>query len=195
MRRPSTVELTAILGDYLQAEMLGVAAVNKVLADGNCGFGFRKREIDGDRVSVSLEIVSLSEIPDADLSRDHPNVRVLVGRMDRALRDRDYAAVLHSSASIFETLAKDVVENPSVQDQTLAGFFEAYRRDSKLPGPLLDYMLDTYRRRNTTPLAGHGSMSPPTISETDAVVLAELTKAIVRSERKLARAERTNHPD
>jgi hypothetical protein len=112
MRRPSTVELADILGDYLQAHMLAVGAVNTILAEGNCGFSFTKRDVDPDRVSVSLDVVSIAEIPDADLSRDHPNVRLLVARMDRALGDRDYAAVLHSSASIFETLAKDVVENP-----------------------------------------------------------------------------------
>jgi hypothetical protein len=37
-------------------------------------------------------------------------------------------------------------------------------------------------------------MNPPAITATEAVVLAELTKAIVRSERKLALTERTDRP-
>jgi len=190
MRSPSTVQLAEILGDYLQADMLGIGEVNEVLAEANCGFAFTKQDVDADRFLIRIKVVSASEIPEADVSHDHPNIRVLVSRMDRALNDEDYAAVLHSSASIFEALAKDVVGDASVQNQTLASFFERYRKDSRLPDPLLDYILATYRQRNTTPLAGHGSMSLPTIGHGEAVVLAELTKAIIRSERKLALAER-----
>jgi hypothetical protein len=47
-------------------------------------------------------------------------------------------------------------------------------------------MLQIYKDRNTTPLAGHGSTAAPEISEQHAIVLAELTKAIIRSERGLA---------
>lgn len=189
MRSPSTVQLADILGDYLQAGLLGVREVNEVLAEANCGFAFTEQDVDPDRFLVRIKIVSASDIPDADVSSDHPNIRLLVTRMDRALNDQDYPAVLHSSASIFEALAKDVVGDASVQNQTLASFFERYRTDSRLPAPLLDYILATYRQRNTTPLAGHGSMGLPTIRHGEAVVLAELTKAIVRSERKLALAE------
>jgi hypothetical protein len=189
MRRPTTVELAEILADYLQAGILELRAVNDLLKEANCGFVFRKHETADDRISISIKIISVSDIADADLSRDHPNIRVLVDRMDRALTDADYPAVLHSSASIFETLAKDVVNNPKIQNKTLASFFDAYRKESKLPDPLLDYVLQVYQDRNTKPLAGHGSVSPPKIAEREAVVLAELTKAIVRSERRLALAD------
>lgn len=186
MRRPTTVELAEILADYLQEEMLEIKAVNDLLRDANCGFVFRKHEAGEDRISISVKIMSVSEIADADLSREHPNIRVLVHRMDRALTDADYPAVLHSAASVFETLAKDVISNPKIQDKTLASFFDAYRKESKLPDALLDYVQQVYRDRNTKPLAGHGSVRPPRISQREAVVLAELTKAIVRSERRLA---------
>ena len=188
MRRPTTVELAEILADYLQEGMLEPKAVNDVLREANCGFVFRKHETSDDRISISVKIISVSEIADADLSHEHPNIRVLVDRMERALTDDDYPAVLHSAASIFETLAKDVVSNPKIQNKTLASFFDAYRKESKLPDALLDYVQQVYRDRNTKPLAGHGSIKPPRISQREAVVLAELTKAIVRSERRLALA-------
>jgi hypothetical protein len=106
--------------------------------------------------------------------------------MDRALAGKDAAGVLHVAASIFETLAKDVLKNPNVDNQPLGGFFEAYRKKSLLPDTILDYMLQIYKDRNTSPLAGHGSTAVPDISEQQAIVLAELTKAIIRSERSLA---------
>jgi hypothetical protein len=186
MRVASTVEVAEILGDYLQAEMLELRSVNDVLRDGNCGFRFRVRESHDDRISVSIEIKSLKDIGEADLSDEHPNIRVLADRMDRALNDKDYAAVLHASASIFETLAKNVVRNPNVQNQTLGSFFEAYKKTSRLPKDVVKYIQRIYEHRNTEPLAGHGSTRPPEIKSREATVLAEITKAIVRSERKLS---------
>lgn len=186
MRRPSTVELVEILGDYLQSGMLEVGAVNDLLSEGNCGFLFRRREVDSDRFSISIRILSVKDIPQVDFSQEHPNIRVLVNRMDRSLEEADYPAVVHTCASIFETLAKDVVKNPKVQDKTLASFFGSYRKESKLPGQLLDFIEQIYRARNTEPLAGHGSLAPPKLTEREAVALAEMTKAIVRTERKLA---------
>jgi hypothetical protein len=105
--------------------------------------------------------------------------------MASSLENSDFAAVLHSSASIFETLAKDVVGIPSVQDQTLAGFFERYKKDSQLPAELQEKILNTYKSRNSTPLAGHGSTQAPSISKEEAVTLCELTKAFVRIEYRL----------
>jgi hypothetical protein len=186
MRLATTVEVAEILGDYLQAGMLEQHAVNEILEEGNCGFKFRKQESYDDEISVSIEIKSLEDIGEPDLSDQHPNIRVLVNRMDRALNDKDHAGVLHASASIFETLAKDVVRNPNVENQTLASFFGAYRNASGLPDPVLDYIQQVYNDRNTEPLAGHGSMRPPEIDRREATVLAEITKAIVRSERKLS---------
>ena len=185
MRLPSTPELAEILADYLQRGMMRSKQVNDILSHYNCGFSFR--DIGGqDRVKVSVEIISEDAIPEADLSNDHANVRKLAARMDAALAAQDYAAVLHASASIFETLAKDVMQNPLVSDKPLGGFFSAYKMKSRLPEPILDYMLAVYKNRNTQPLAGHGSLSPPKINAKEAVVLCEMTKSIVRMERNLA---------
>lgn len=186
MRIPTTIELVEILADYLQQGLLRRGAVNAIRNSCNCGFSFAAQEERGDKVKISVEILSVDEIPDADLSHEHVNIRSLVKRMDRALEGKDAAGVLHVAASIFETLAKDVLKNPNVDNRPLGGFFEAYRQRSLLPDTILDYMLQVYKDRNTTPLAGHGSTKAPDISEEHAIVLAELTKAIIRSERSLA---------
>jgi hypothetical protein len=82
-------------------------------------------------------------------------------------------------------MAKGIISIDSIQDQTLASFFELYRKDSGLPREVLDYILAIYKRRNIEPLAGHGSTKPSSITKTEAVILAEMTKAFVRIERKL----------
>jgi hypothetical protein len=105
--------------------------------------------------------------------------------MDNALSQGDYAAVLHASASIFETMAKDIVGIPTVQNQTLKSFFQRYRKDSTLPKEIVDYVLAIYESRNVTPLAGHGSTQAPNISREAAISLSEMTKAFVRIEYKL----------
>ena len=184
MRRPSTTELVEILADYIETGMLDSDLVNDIFAQDQCSFRF-----DNEHDEVTVEIDSISEIPEEALTTDHPNIRKLVERMDAAVEREDPTAVLHTSVSIFETLAKDMLSDAKLEDQSLGGFFEKYRKNSKLPDPILDYILDIFRNRNTTPLAGHGSTRTPTIALDDAVVLAEFTKAIVRAERQMAQLE------
>ena len=112
MRLPSTAELAEILADYLQSGMLCRKTVNEILKNYNCGFRFK--DIGGmDGVNIEVSIQDAESIPEPDLSKDHPNVRRLIARMEAALAARDFAAVVHASASVFETLAKDVIQNPS----------------------------------------------------------------------------------
>jgi hypothetical protein len=118
----------------------------------------------------------------------HANIVILMERMDSDLGRDDYAGVLHCSASIFETMAKDIVGIPTVQNQTLKSFFDRYRKDSALPEGILDYIISIYEERNIMPLAGHGSTQTPTISKQEATALAEITKAFVNIEYKLQRA-------
>jgi len=135
-----------------------------------------KKYLNGDSVD--------SVIVQSDETEQHPNIKTLIKRMDRALKDSDYSAVLHSSASIFETLAKDIVAIPSVQNQTLKAFFDRYRKDSKLPDELLNYIESVYASRNTEPLAGHGSAIVPQITKQQAIVISEMTIAFVNIEYK-----------
>lgn len=131
--------------------------------------------------SQSNNLTSAShEVPNDE--RLHPNIRLLISRMNDALKRLDYSGVLHASASIFETLAKDIVGIASIQDQTLKSFFDRYRKDSGLPDAVLDYILGIYDSRNVTPLAEHGSIQTPPLSRQEAICLCEMTKAFVNME-------------
>ncbi|HNT78922.1 MAG TPA: hypothetical protein PKH77_28275, partial [Anaerolineae bacterium] len=146
-----------------------------------------------DKQHISGNDKSLEETIDARVPLQHsghPNIVILLKRMDTALEQDDYAAVLHASASIFETMAKDIVGISTVQNQTLKSFFARYRQNSTLPNEILDYILTVYESRNATPLAGHGSTQTPQISREVAISLSEMTKAFVRIEYKL-REKRT----
>ena len=97
--------------------------------------------------------------------------------MDDALKRKDYAGVLHSSASIFETLAKEVVGISSVQNQTLKSFFERYKKFG-FPDEVLNYILSVYNSRSSVPLAGHGHTATPQISSETAITLSEITNFV-----------------
>jgi hypothetical protein len=173
-------------GKLKKAEKDGLEGIGKNLATLFATAGFRDARSALAAPNLEEQELPIKTIGEVDLNSDHPNVRKLVARMEKSLTDKDFAAVLHSSASIFETLAKDVMENPNVDSQTLASFFDGYRRQSLLPEPVLDYMLRVYKERNVMPLAAHGSLAEPNITAGEAVTLCELTKSIVRIERKLA---------
>jgi len=172
------------LADLIQESWLDLEDVNEILGQHGSSVSFDRHYADE---AVRVEVLAVDEI-EADEEDEQPNIRVLVRRMESALEQDDHAAVLHSSASIFETLAKDIVAIESIQDQTLASFFDRYKKDSQLPEPVLDYILDVYKKRNVEPLAGHGQLTPPTVSKDEAVVLSEMTKAFVRIERQLSNA-------
>ncbi len=184
----TTTQLVEILADYLQEEMLPLHAVNEILKGNNCGFRFKDNAQLVGEVDIRVAISPAAEIDDASVEDQHPNIRKLVERMDAARDQQDPSGVLHTSASIFETLAKDVVGSPTIQNQTLGGFFAKYRNVSQMSDPILDYILKIYQERNAHPLAGHGSTQEPTITMNEATALAEFTKAIVRIERQLQQA-------
>ena len=181
MRRPTTPELVETLIDLVLEDCLSITNINEVLSENGCSFCLGRTDVR----TVWVDISPVEQI-EADAGKEIVNIRMLIQRMDVALREKDYAGVLHASASVFETLAKDVVSSNTVQNQTLASFFDRYRRDSNLPAPVLDYILEVYKHRNLEPLAGHGSLTPPSITKENAVVLCELTKAIIRMERQLS---------
>lgn len=139
---------------------------------------------------AEFEVDISDQLNEHDLAETHENIQMLVTRMERALDTGDLPAVLHASASIIETMAKDIVQIPSIQGQTLKGFFDRYRKDSLLPNAVLDYVLDIYDQRSTTPLSAHGSTKPPNIDCRTAVVLCEMTKAFVRIEYRLRNGAR-----
>lgn len=163
-------------------EILDLEFINDALKQENASFKF----IYEDR-SYGISVFPIGEIETDDFEEEHQNIRLLVDRMENSLERQDFSSVLHSSASIFETMAKEVVGSESIQEQTLGSFFEKYRNESLLPSTILDYMLEIYRKRNSMPLSGHGSLQMPTITNEEAIVLNEMTKAFVKIESYLQR--------
>ncbi len=186
MRRPSTAKLAEALVDLAAARLVDVDDVNEVLAQDGVSFSLVEDEGTFGDIVVSLRVTSDTEIEAAAVDDAHPNIRHLINRMETLITQDDWPGVLHTSAMVFETLAKVVVNLASVENQTLASFFDRYRKDSKLPSPLLDYILEIYKRRNVEPLAGHGQTAAPTVTKEEALLLAELTRVAVRLERSLS---------
>lgn len=179
-RRSDTIEFVEILAEYIQGKLLEISDVNNILRDNNCSF---YHEVDNNKFNVIIKEISEIEFEVSD--SEIKNIRILVERMENALELYDYPGVLHSSASIFETLAKDIIDRETVGTESLGGFFELYRKKSYLPEPMIDYVLEIYQRRNTEPLAGHGSRKESNITKKEAVIIVQITKAIIKIEREL----------
>jgi hypothetical protein len=181
MRRPDSPQLFEILVDLVDEQALSKADINAILEADGCSV----RIDDGDD-GAQIELIPLADLPEEPSDHsEHPNVRKLIERMDRAMQDRDWSLVLHTAASVFETIAKQVVPNPNVQNRSLGSWFSLYRNHSKLAVPLLDTIESIFTRRNIEPLAGHGSVSNPSITEDEAIQVRELTIALVRLEHAL----------
>lgn len=176
LRRFKTSEIVEFLGFLIEEKYFTVEEINELLVKDGLSFYFERTF---DKINVCL--TPLDDMSDQE-EREHTNIRILVRRMEDALKREDFAGVLHTSASILETLAKDIIDIPTIQDQPLKSFFDRYRKDSKLPDEILNYILKIYDLRNTTPLAGHGSTKEPEISKDQAIILSEMTKTFVKIE-------------
>ena len=180
-RRLSTIEFIEFVAELIDYKYIRLEEVNLLLEKDN--LSFRYNYDDG---SLTIKVLPIEEVEKKQqIENLHPNIRVLINRMEKCLEIEDFGGVLHASASIFETLAKDIIGSPSIQNQTLKSFFERYKKDSNLPEPVLNYILEIYDRRNKVPLAGHGSTQLPSLTREEAIVLVEMTKAFVLIEYKL----------
>jgi len=187
VRRLNSVQFVEFVAEIVKDDWLDLDVANSLLSKANTSVVLEWGDSFDQRLLVHVHPVADLN---ADLEQDkRPNVRTLVARLDRELAAGDHSAVLHCSAVIFETVAKDVVGLPTIANQTLGSFFDRYRADSSLPEPILDYILAVYQRRNTEPLAGHGQVDEPTISKSEAELLTVLTKAFITYETRMTQSE------
>ncbi len=112
----------------------------------------------------------------------HSNIIVLIDRMEKCLEGNDPSGVLHAASNILETMAKDVLGNEKLAEQTLGSFIEKYKKESSLPDEIKNVVGNIYNLRNKMPLSGHGSTKEPSINMQDAVVISAATKFIVEVE-------------
>jgi len=179
-KRQNTIELIETLCDIADENIIPTEEINAIFENDNSKF-----IIENNHNIIEINIIECKDIPDDDIKSEHPNIRKLIERMEFMYSNNDFAGVLHSSATIFETLAKDLLKNPSIENKSFGGFFTSYRNKSKLSETVIDTIENIYKKRNTEPLAGHGSTLPPNISNDEAVLLIEMTKAFIRMERRL----------
>lgn len=184
-RRLNSLEVIEYLGELIQNKYFSRKEVNEIFRQHNITFKFVERNED-----LFVEFLPEKEIRDfidsiknTEPVNVHDNILLLIDRLEKAYQNKDYTLLIATSGSIFETLAKDVLQDPSLIKQSLGWFFDRYRKSSSLPSTILDYMKAIFDSRNTTPTAGHGSTATvPTISDIEARLLIELTKTFVRSE-------------
>ncbi|WP_156516968.1 hypothetical protein [Delftia sp. GW456-R20] len=112
----------------------------------------------------------------------HSNIKSQIAKMELCLDNQDYPGVVHASANVLETLGKDVLNDPALQNKTLGSFLLKYEKQSHLPDEIKQVVGQIYNLRNRTPMAGHGSTSESNIIAFDAVLICAATKFIVEIE-------------
>jgi hypothetical protein len=172
----NTIQFIEFMCELFKTDHFQVRSINELLEYENASFRFTENG------NYGINVFPIDNLEDKIDEESHPNIRFLVKRMEKAFTDSDFPLVLLSSASIFETMAKDIIGLDKIQDETLGGFFKRFERDSSLPKEFLAYILETYNERSKEPLAGHGSTKLPTINKEQATSIKELTKAFVRIE-------------
>ncbi|WYL96542.1 MAG: hypothetical protein HEQ35_24500 [Gloeotrichia echinulata IR180] len=178
IRSLNTIQFVEFIGFLIEDGVFQIEEVNELLSQDNSSIRFDKQDN-----KIRVKILNTSEIEASIPDNAHTNIRFLVSRMDNALERQDYSLVIHSSASILETMAKHIIGISSIENQPLGSFFSRYQQDSSLPEPILKWIKDIYKNRNTQPLAGHGSTQPHvSLSSIEAATLVEMTKAFVRIE-------------
>ncbi|MBR3543412.1 MAG: hypothetical protein IKN82_06940 [Treponema sp.] len=177
-RRETTCELIETLCDLISANIITSEEINEIFDCEKLGIFIMDNSNE-----ITVDIVD--DFTEEHYEKEHPNIRILIKRMDLLLENSDYPGVLHASASIFETHAKSILNKETIEDKSLGSFFEAYKKELKLPESFIDEIKALYSLRNTEPLAGHGSTKMPTITKEDAVIIDEMTKSFIKIERKL----------
>jgi len=180
IRAMSAAEILEFTTEMVRQEYLNLESTNDVFKTFN--FGARIRRSPG---KLWVEVLEFTDLDQEIAESAHPNIRMLFERAEHCLDREDYAGVLGATASAMEALAKETVGTESVANQTLGAFFECYKKASKLPKPVADYILSIYKKRNTDANAGHGSLGESTVTRDEAVFLFNVTKAFVACENAL----------
>lgn len=118
-----------------------------------------------------------------DKMSNYENYIVLINRTENLLYNNDFAGVLHSCASIIETIAKDVLKNnTNINNKSLGSFMNMYKNKSNLSADIFESVKKIYEKRNKEPLSGHGSVTNSSISREEALIVFEVTKMIINIE-------------
>ena len=172
-------EIVELLFDYIQADLININSVNNIFKEYEVPVLFEQDW----RNHLSIKTENLKDIP--ILENEHPNVKKLISRMDSSFANDDYTGVLHASASVYETLVKDISGEPKFQKMSLGQILNDSQFSLNIPEQIIDYIREIFKKRNTVPTAGHGGTSIPTITKEEAIVIREFTKTIVRVLRKI----------
>lgn len=174
-----TIPYIELVADFIENRLLNHSEINHILESENCSFWYDYDE------EVVVKIKPFSENSQRRLADETVNIRTMIDRMEKQLSGNDYPGVVHSSAVIFETLGKEVIGTEYVKNKTFGQIREDYKKMTNLPDPIFDYLNEIYKKRNNEPLAGHGSTDTSSMTREEAIVICEMTKAILLMERAL----------
>lgn len=140
-------------------------------------FEFAKNYNGNDAVGDFMNPPDIGEIRIA-----HSNISVLWNRAKILWLHQDYAGVLHSCASLFETMAKQIIGDLNLNHKTLGKILKIYSKHSHLKSKELNHISEIYTKRNKEHLAGHGGLNKPNVSRKEAEEIMEATCTYVRAE-------------
>lgn len=177
IRRLDSVQFIEFLAEIVESTDVTKDEANTLLSEAKSSVRFRE---DGGQVVVNVAPLAGNMNVDKEAN---PNLRTLVDRMDRSVDSKDYAAALSNCALAIEVISKETMASSSVDDRSFGSYFEGYKKKNGLPGVVVDWMLEIYKKRTGEPLAGHGQRRSPIITGEEATLIVEMTKVFIRYER------------
>lgn len=174
----SAREYFEIVGDFICEGIFTLDEVNKMLEKNDSSVRYYLKD-ETLKISFSYKEDSADEIDRV------ANVGTLFNRIESAMERADYAEVLHASASIFETIMRDVMNIPGNKMTFDSMMKNGFKEKSGLPEWVTDQMNKIYIDRGRKPIAAHGAVEEPGLTRRDAMEIVEFTKMVVKMQRDI----------
>lgn len=110
----NNIEFVEFLCELAYGDYLSIDKINESLNDSNNTF-----KIDKSQGKIIINMIPKKLSVDKNI---HPNIYILINRMDTCFSEKDYSGVLAASSNVLETIAKIVLDNRKFDGKPLKVF-------------------------------------------------------------------------
>lgn len=165
--------------ELIENEYFDIDTINNALEQDDAAFRIKR---DGNGQLTAFLTYDILPEDENDPINHTESLSTLWKRLEDAFYREDTGAVLSTSSNMFESVLNIVSSDKVSRRKTFDYFYK--KRDRlgiELPDHIWEYMFDVYKKRNKTPLAGHGSKDVEQFNYSEMIELREQAHAIVKT--------------